>query len=104
MTTTRVPDGNGGSSAGNRGGGSRRGRRRPRQGNGGGGANGSARKREILDVEDEFEGDPYEAREDDEPSERIHVRDLKAKSITELSEVAEDLGVERHRRACASRI
>ena len=90
MTTTRVPDGNdpNGStkgSSGNRN--SRRGRARRSRGNG------SRRSREFPDVEEEFSQEEYYA-EGDENGEPMNVSDLKAKSVTELTEIAEDLAVE----------
>ena len=88
--STRVSDGNGGQ---------RRGRRRARTGGSGGPGRaasdgGQARKRQVLDVEDEFDGDPYAAGDEEEPGERTYVRDLKAQSIKQLTQVAEELGVE----------
>jgi transcription termination factor Rho len=99
LTTTRVPDGGNGHGSpsshsvqggpGNRGG--RRGRgRRPR------GHNGARRGPEFMDVEDEYTEDELYGGEEgaDESGERMNVKDLKAKSITELTEIAEELNVE----------
>jgi transcription termination factor Rho len=80
LTTTRVPDGNG---YGGRG--PRRGRGRRSRGNG-------ARK-PLFDVEDEMSEDELGA-EPEESGERMYVRDLKSKTITELTEIAEALSVE----------
>ena len=86
MTSTRA------SESGNRSG-NRRGRsRRGRNGNTGG------RKRDSRDhpqndtpfTEDEI----YVESEDEDPSERLYVKDLKSKSVHELTEMAEGLGIE----------
>jgi transcription termination factor Rho len=90
LTTTRVPDGsdrNGSTqgSSGNRN--SRRGRGRRSRGNG------SRRSREFPDVEEELsQAEDYP--EEEENGERMNVSELKAKSVTELTEIAEDLAVE----------
>ena len=90
MTTTRVPDGNDlngstqGSSTGRN---SRRGRSRRSKGNG------SRKSREFPDVEDELSQEEYGAEAEDD-GERMNVSDLKAKSVTELAEIAEELAVE----------
>jgi transcription termination factor Rho len=90
LTTTGVPDGNdlngstqGGS--GNRN--SRRGRNRRSKGNG------SRRSRELPDAEEEISQEEY-CGEDEENGERMDVSDLKARSVTELTEIAEELAVE----------
>ncbi len=90
MTTTRVPDGNdlNGSTQGNSGNrNARRGRSRRTKGNG------TRRSREFPDVEDELSEEEYGA-EAEENGERMNVADLKLKSVTELTEIAEELAVE----------
>ena len=84
------------SSTGNGGGRNRRGRGRRSRGGGGGGGGGNrpsgAAKRDYLPSDDELEEEA--AAEAEEDGERLDVTELKAKSVQDLTELAEDLEVE----------
>ncbi len=88
MSTTRVPDSSG-PPQGNRG--NRRGRgRRPR-------GNGMRKGRDPRDFPNHDEPlgeDDIYVETDDEPGERLYVKDLKAKGVQELTDMAESLDVE----------
>ncbi len=90
MSTTRVPDSSG-PTQGNRGGNNgRRGRGRRSRGNG-------ARKprdRDFLALDEPLGEDDVYVETDDEPGERLYVKDLKAKSVQDLTQMAESLGIE----------
>jgi transcription termination factor Rho len=92
LTSTRASE-----SSGNRSG-SRRGRsRRGRNGNtGGNSGNIGGHKRDGLPQNDTpfTEDEIYVESEDEDPTERLYVKDLKTKSVHELTEMAEGLGIE----------
>ena len=94
MTSTRASE-----SSGNRSG-SRRGRsRRGRNGNtGGNSGNTGGHKRDGRDLPQNdtpfTEDEIYVESEDEDPTERLYVKDLKTKSVHELTEMAEGLGIE----------
>jgi transcription termination factor Rho len=84
------------SSSSNRGGNRRgRGRRGRSTGGGGGSGNRKGRERDLPENDEPFtEDEIYVESEDEDPGERLYVRDLKAKSVLELTEMAEGLGIE----------
>jgi transcription termination factor Rho len=90
LSTTRVPDSSG-PSQGNRGGNNgRRGRgRRPRSN-----AGRQPRDRDFLALDEPLGEDDVYVETEDEPGERLYVKDLKAKSVQDLTQMAEDLGIE----------
>jgi len=90
LTTTRPPDGNdlNGSTQGDSGNrNSRRGRSRRSRGNG------SRKSREFPDVEAELSEEEYCGEGEEANGDRMNVSDLKAKSVIELTEIAEELAV-----------
>ena len=89
MSTQRVNDPNG--SQGNRG---RRGRGRRSRGSGGGNRGGSPKRDYLPSDDDLLAEEEATLEEDDNGAERINVMELKAKSMQELTEVAEGLAVE----------
>ncbi len=95
MSTTRVPDSSGptqGGPPGNRGGGNRRGRGRRSRGNG---VRKTRDQRDFVAHDEPLgEDDVYVESEDDTPGERLYVKDLKAKSVQELTLMAEENGIE----------
>lgn len=89
MSTTR-PTESSSSSAGR--GGNRRGRGRSRRSNGN---SRKSRERDFPRNDEPFtEDEIYIESADEDPSERLYVNDLKAKSVHELTEMAEALGIE----------
>ena len=95
MSTTRVPDSSGPSQGppGNQGnrGGNRRGRGRRSRGNGGR----PREQRDFIALDEPLgEDDVYVETEDDANGERLYVKDLKAKSVQDLTQMAEDLGID----------
>ena len=89
MSSTR-PTESSSSSAGR--GGNRRGRGRSRRSNGN---SRKSRERDFPRNDEPFtEDEIYIESADEDPSERLYVKDLKAKSVHELTEMAEALGIE----------
>lgn len=88
MTSTRPSDSTGSTQSR----GPRRGRNRRPRGNG---ARKSRDQRDLPESDEPFtEDEVYVENKDEDPGERLYVKDLKAKSVHELTEIAQGLGID----------